>query len=203
MFCWGEITRNETHKLIFQTGFWGLGTGQLHVGVLVKVLWWGFVWDAAVNLCARRHHRCGSVIRVPPPEKRRGTTVYSSSHGQGTSLHPSTATSQREEKRVGTSSSCWVQDTFLLSGALFRFEVSVFPPASLFAIPLYINLYPLFTAKWIGARSGEIFRLGQALDEQLPPPVLPVPFHPSLLLEVPLPPPPSGSSLSFHLEIWD
>lgn len=95
----GEKSPGMKHKLIFQTGFWGLGTGQLHVGVLVKVLWWGFVWDAAVNLCARRHHRCGSVIRVPPPEKRRGTTVYSSSHGQGTSLHPSTATSQREEKR--------------------------------------------------------------------------------------------------------
>lgn len=91
----GGITLNETYKITFKNAL-SLPTVQLNVGILVKVLGWAFVRDAVVHLCTRRHHRCGSIIGIPPPEEKE-TTIYSSSHRQVASLHPGILVIKPEE----------------------------------------------------------------------------------------------------------
>lgn len=91
----GGITLNETYKIMFKNAL-SLPRVQLNISVLVKVLGWGFVRDTVVDLCTRRHHRCGSIIGIPPPEEKK-TTIYSSSHIQLTSLHPGILVIKLEE----------------------------------------------------------------------------------------------------------
>lgn len=91
----GGITLNETYKITFKNTL-SLPTVQLNISILVKVLGWGFVRDTVVDLCTRRHHRCGSIIGIAPPEEKK-TTIYSSSHRQVASRHPGTLVINLEE----------------------------------------------------------------------------------------------------------
>lgn len=144
---WGEITLNETYKHFYNA--LNLPTVQLNISILVKVLWWGFVWDTVLDLCTTRHHRCGSIIRIPPPEKERESTIYSSSHRQvniPVSKHHSNIKLEEMYRNLLTNLIGGGEGgTFLPCVVSFWFEIP--PPASLFAIHFSIKANLLFTTK--------------------------------------------------------
>lgn len=108
----GGIILNETYKITFKNAL-SLPRVQLNISILVKVLGWSFVRDTVVDLCTRRHHRCGSIIGIPPPEEKK-TTIYSSSHRQVTSLHPGIIVIKLEEIYGNVPTNFSGGDTFLL-----------------------------------------------------------------------------------------